>query len=387
MRQPTKDQLRALLTESEPPCISLYQPTHRHYPDAQQDPIRYRNLLRDIEDSLRQKYPGRQTRVLMEKFRALERDEHFWLHRTDGLAMFAAGEFFEIFDLQRPVAELLVVADSFHTKPLLRDLQSADRYQILCLSRSEAKLYEGNRDVLDPVELAGIPSTLTEALGQELTEPHLTAASYGGAGGSFSAHGQPAMHHGHGSRKDEVDADVERFFRVIDRGVLEHHSQPSGLPLMLAALPENHAPFRNVSRNPLLMDRGIMMDPESLSADQLRVEAWKQMEPRYHERLAKLVDDYGTAHARQLASDDMAEVAHAAALGRVGTLLVEADREIPGRIDWTSGNIQSDELAHPEVDDVLDDLAEAVLRIKGDVVVVPADQMPSDTGLAAIYRY
>jgi len=37
------------------------------------------------------------------------------------------------------------VADSFHTKPLLRVLQSADRYQILALNRHEAKLYEGNR--------------------------------------------------------------------------------------------------------------------------------------------------------------------------------------------------------------------------------------------------
>jgi hypothetical protein len=43
------------------------------------------------------------------------------------------------------------------------------------------------------------------------------------------------MHHGHGGKKDEADIDAERFFRAIDRAVLEHHSRPSGLPLMLAA--------------------------------------------------------------------------------------------------------------------------------------------------------
>lgn len=32
----TTDHLLALLANHEPPCISLYQPTHRHHPDNQQ---------------------------------------------------------------------------------------------------------------------------------------------------------------------------------------------------------------------------------------------------------------------------------------------------------------------------------------------------------------
>ena len=68
-------------------------------------------------------------------------------------------------------------------------------------------------------------------------------------------------------------------------------------------------------------------------------------------------------------------------------LLIEADRQIPGRIDPATGQINAGDIADPEVDDVLDDLAEHVLRIKGDVVLVPAERMPSTTGAAAIYRY
>jgi len=41
---------------------------------------------------------------------------------------------FRVYRLQRPVPELAIVADSFHTKPLLRILQSADRYQVLALT-------------------------------------------------------------------------------------------------------------------------------------------------------------------------------------------------------------------------------------------------------------
>jgi hypothetical protein len=38
-----------LLSPHEPPCLSLYQPTHRRHPENQHDPIRFRNLVREME--------------------------------------------------------------------------------------------------------------------------------------------------------------------------------------------------------------------------------------------------------------------------------------------------------------------------------------------------
>src|SRR3546814_5763577 len=57
------------------------------------------------------------------------------------------------------------------------------------------------------------------------------------------------------SKRDAIDAETERFFRAVDRAVLEHHSRPGGLPLLLAALPEHHHLFRKISDNPQLMER------------------------------------------------------------------------------------------------------------------------------------
>jgi hypothetical protein len=193
--------------------------------------------------------------------------------------------------------------------------------------------------------------------------------------------------HAHGDKKDEVDIDRDRFFRAIDRAILEHHSRPSGLPLMLATLTEYHAPFRAVSHNPFVMADGIMMNPDALDLDQLRAEAWRIVEPIYLQRLAKMVDDFQVARSRDLGSDDLAQIAEAATAGRVGTLLVEDERQIPGRIDRTTGQVQPADLADPEVGDMLDDLAELVLRMKGEVVVVPGERMPTTTGVAATYRF
>ena len=377
----TNESITDLLSARQPPCLSLYQPTHRRHPENQQDPIRFRNLVKTIEGSLRQKYSAREVQPFLEPFQTLAGDRDFWNHTLDGLAVFGALGILRVYKLQRPVAELAIVADSFHVKPLMRIFQSADRYQILGLNQQEVKLFEGNRDVLDEVELApNVPRTITDVLGEKLTEPHLTVTASGGVGGV-------AIYQGSGAKKDEVTIDVERFFRAVDRAILKHHSQPSGLTLLLAALPEHHHLFRQISHNPFLMADGIDIHPDVLRIDALRDRAWRVIEPQVQARLAKLADDFAVAKSQGRGMDDLAKVAEAALAGRVATLLIEADRQIAGRIDTMTGQIQFADLNHPEVDDLLDDLGELVLKKGGCVVVVPVERMPTLTGLAATYRY
>ncbi|NLG74831.1 MAG: hypothetical protein GX535_01195, partial [Xanthomonadaceae bacterium] len=40
----------------QPPCLSLYQPTHRSFPDNRQDSIRFKNLVRQLQQSLAERY-------------------------------------------------------------------------------------------------------------------------------------------------------------------------------------------------------------------------------------------------------------------------------------------------------------------------------------------
>jgi hypothetical protein len=79
-------------------------------------------------------------------------------------------------------------------------------------------------------------------------------------------------------------------------------------------------------------------------------------------------------------------VARAAVAARVGTLLVEGDRVVPGRLDLATGAVRPGAADH-EGDDLIDDVAEEVLRRGGEVVVVPAERMPVKSGLAATYRF
>lgn len=380
----SKKIIQELLSIKQEPCLSLYMPTHQSHPENLQDTIRFKNLLKQLEESLLKKYSSDKVMAHMEAFEALAHDEGLWSHVALGLAVFSAPGMFKMVGLPIPVDELAIVADSFHLKPLMHYMQSMDRYHVLGLSLHTFRLFEGNRHVLTEVEFPKeIPKTITEVLGEELTDKHSTVASYGGSGGE----GQ-SMHHGHGGRKEEVEKDAERFFRVVANTVYERYSKPTDLPLILAALPEHLSLFRKVNKNPLLLSESIAIDPATVSTEKLVSLAWKIMEPAYILKLNNLVSGFEQARANGKGSDDYKEVAVAAVEGRIDTLMVEADRIIPVRItNLVTGNTQKKDLINPKVDDLLDDLGELVMKMGGQVMVLPAAKMPSQTGLAAIYRY
>jgi hypothetical protein len=379
-----KEFIQELLTIDQTPCISLYMPTHRSHPENLQDPIRFKNLLKQLEESLIKKYSASEAKKHMEPLEALVNDDSLWNHTLNGLAVFSANEVVKIVGFPVSVEEVAIVADSFHTKPLRHYLQSTDRYHVLGLSLHDIRLFEGNRHSLDEIEImAGIPRTITDALGDDLTDKHSTVASYGGTGGESTS-----IHHGHGGKKDEVDKDTERFFRVVANNIYDIYSKPTGWPLILAALPEHHSLFQKVNKNPLLLDKSISINPTSVSADKLVNLAWEIMEPVYLMKLDSFVSRFEQAKADGKGSDDIKEVALAAVEGRVDTLLIEADRMIAVRItNLITGNTQKKDLTNPKVDDLLDDMAELVTKMGGQVMVLPTEKLPSETGLAAIFRY
>jgi hypothetical protein len=375
----TSEYRSILLGEHPAPCLSLYEPTHRRQPDRRQDPIRYKNLVKALDEALRRDDASAQADTLLAPFRALEDDHAFWNEGQEGLAIFGARDVFRVYRLQRSVPERAIVADSFHTKPLLRILQSSDRFHVLGLNRREARLYEGSRDAIVPIEI--VPGSSRMVTDEPAAEASPRDTNVG------STLGAPTTREGDDATQDVVDHDTDQFFRRVDEAVLTHHSRPMALPLLLAALPQYHRRFRAASRNPMLVDAAIDVYPPDIGQDALRERLWDCMRPRYTQRLATLADTYRAGLAKNVATDDIVRAAKAAAERRVATLLIEADRLVPGRFDARTGDVSFGDDDSVGVDDVLDDLGEQVLRTGGDVVVVPRGDMPSATGIAATFRF
>jgi hypothetical protein len=372
MNTATRDDLTRLLAAQQPPCVSIYLPTEQAYPDRQQVPIRYANLVERAEQVLRERYTAAQGRPLLERLRAPTDDRAFWEQARAGLAVLACPASFDAFGLRAPPPERVSVGDTFLLGPLFRAAQSADRFHVLCLQRRAVRLYEGDRDGLTLIEPAGVPGLASENLQGEAPAPEPRPT-------------REAHPPGHAPYADTAKVDAEPFFREVDRAVWERVSKPSGLPLVLVALPEQQAAFRAISVNPQLLKAGVERGPGGLADRDLLAEVWKCVEPEYLSRLERFADGYNVAMPRGQATGDLCEAARAALDGRVGVLLVEADRKVPGHIDPENGSVRP--ATGPDAGDALDELAESVFLHRGDVVVVPRDRMPTATGLAAVYRF
>ncbi len=362
------------------PCISLYQTTHRNSPDKKQDPIVFKNLIQTIEQELERKYNLTETTALMQPFYDLKEDAAFWNNSLDGIAVLANPEKCIVYSLSRTMPNLAVVANDFHIMPLIRAFQSSDQYLLLGLGGSEFSLYQGNRYEIKPLELpAATPTTMNEILGATLSEPSLGQRS-SQAGGS-------SVFYGHGGKNDENEKDLEKFFRYIDKFVLENYSKTMKLPLVLVSLTEYQGEFKALSNNPYLMKEGIEVSPDALNKEQLREGAWNIVLSSYLAKTKTLVEAFQAAQASGKGSDFPEDIADAVYLKKVKKLIVEDGKVILGKFDETTGKLKFGTSDQAGYGNVLDALIKNILQDKGEVVVLPKEKMPGISGIAALFRY
>jgi len=362
------------------PCISLYQTTHRNSPDKKQDPIVFKNLLQVIEQELERIYNLTETTTLMQPFYDLKEDASFWNNTLDGIAVLANPEKCIVYKLSRSMPNLAVVADDFHITPLIRAFQSSEQYLLLGLGGNEFSLYQGNRYEIKPIELpAGTPTTMNEILGASLSEPFLGQRS-SQAGGS-------SVFYGRGGKSEENEKDLEKFFRYIDKFVLENYSKSMKLPLVLVSLTEYQSEFKALSNNPYLMKEGIETSPDALNKEQLRESAWNIVLSSFLAKTKILVEAFQAAQASGKGSDFPEDIADAVFLKKVKSLMVEDGKTIPGKFDETTGKLKFGVSDQAGYGNVLDALIKNVLQDKGEVVVLPNERMPAISGVAALFRY
>ena len=362
--------LSALLQPASTPCITIHLATSRV--EADQNRIRFKDAVKQVESSLNGSTDlgddGKKS--LLAPLHKLEEEELFWRHQTEGLSVFRSPGEMRVRTLLQAPQPFVGVADSYHVKPLIRIAQDASRYQVLCVSMERVALYEGDRQGLHEVPLAsGVPSHMAEALGGADHVEKTKRSRY-----------EP-------EDSDSRDRQVKRYFRRLDEALLEHHPAPRNVPLILAALAEYHGHYHEASHNNRLSDHGIKRDPfHDMDLRKLGELAWEAVQPAHTATRERLMDRYGNAAAHNAGSDNLTDIAKAAIFGNVEVLMIQNNHRIGGTIDSGTGEVTFKEIADPRVDDVIDDLAETALQRGGEVLVLDAEEMPSDTGVAAILR-
>jgi hypothetical protein len=380
----SREELRTLVDERAYPCVSILQPTHRAGADIQQDPIRFKNLLRSVEETL---LAGEMRRPdvmdLLEPAQRLLDDRKFWEHSREGLAVYLSGapDSFRYYRVPMTLPEIALVSDHFHTKPLLPLLTGDGQFYVLALAQNSVRLLEGTRFTVSEVDLENAPKSLAEVLRFDDFERQLQSHTKTTQGGE-----QMTVFHGHGAGEEVEKEQVLRYFHKIDDGLRSILAE-SHAPLVLAGTDNLFSIYREANSYNHLVEGGVAGNPEMLSAEELHTAAWAIVEPLFRQAQDEARERYAMLSGNESASDRLADIVPAAFYGRVATLFVPLSEELWGTFDAQNNRLEVHAEARPDNADLYDLAATQTILNGGTVYAVEPDDVPGHAPVAAVFRY
>ncbi len=385
MESLTLDQLKGLAQPITSPGISIYLPTHRSGQGTQQDPIRFKNLLRNAERQLLSNGMGpREVSGLLERAQALINDSYFWGHQYEGLAVFIASGEFHSYRLPFPVEELLIIAQSYYLKPVLPLFTNNGHYYILAISQNAVRLFEGTRQSVGQIDLPeGTPESLEETLKFDDPQKQLQFHAGTSQGGNWDG-----VFHGQGPGEEEQKVWIEHYLNLLDTQLKEIFREQQA-PLILAGVDYLLPIYREVSKYAHIVQEGIPGNPEHLRPEELQELAWPIVETYFRQGMEKTIEQFQQLTGTDKATDNIEEIVAAAFYGRVEKLLLSVDAQVWGSFNPETGKVIRDLEGQSKQDKLalLDFAAMQTLQNSGLVYALSQEEMPSGSPVAAVLRY
>lgn len=372
----TRRDLRALLEGVEAPCVSIFIPTQRGGGEA--DRIHWRNSLAVArEEGERHGVSAAQMKEVLRPAHEMLDEMKFGQDQADGLACFLAPGFCRVYRVPLAFSPTTVVGKRFHITPLLPLLTGDGRFFVLALSQKGARLFEGTRQTLSPMEVKDMPQGLEEALATHDVDNVLTYHSRPTSGGTWGA-----IFSGHGVGIDDHKSDLLRYFQMIDRALHPILAEEQA-PLVLASVKYLMPLFRQACTYAHLLPEGIEGNPDRVDVRELHEKAWTLVASRFTARKESLLGLY-----RQLAGTGRTAaglgVIPAACKGEIETLFM-MDRPVWGRFNPDTGTVETHTTCLPGDEDLLNLTAAHMMQHKGTIHVLPADHLPDNAPLAGIF--
>lgn len=389
----TRDQLRTLASHKGTPCVSILMPTYHVEAELAQNPIRWKNMLREVRRELKEDgHREPEIEALLAPAQSLLDDEHFWLHMSEGLAGFLSPETTQFFRLPIDFEELVVTGSHFHLKPLFPLIATNNRFFVLALSQNNVRLFQGTHYSMNEVESTEIPKDIMDAL-LKYEEEERSLQHHSGGAPTGNANRRASVMHGQGRPGDDVHSRpkdlIWRYFHKIKDGVQET-LRDERAPLVLAGVSYYLPIYRDVNTyGHLVEDQIIAGNPEHSSARQLHDKAWAIVEPMFSASQGQSIDRFQQQFNTDggLASSDVKEIIPAAVYGRIDTLFVPIGKHLWGRYDADNNAVEIHDDHRAGDDDLLDLAAVHTYLNGGTVHALKPENMPADFGLAALFRF
>jgi len=307
---------------------------------------------------------SREVRAIREHLEDIIEDSVFWNHQSRSLAVFADTERALTFRLPNHFTPLTSVGNRFVIKPLLRTLSFPQSAFILALSVNDVHLIE--------ITPSGAPRVVENTeLPKDFDDAMRTSIHSGtGAGRIVGKEGEKTR--------------LRQYARVVDRAV-RSALRDSHLPLILAAAEPLESIFRGVSTLPELAERGIRGNTETQTDAELADTARGILDEMYADDVKAFAELLGNRENSGRAATDLSDIARAAALGAIHTLVFDMDVVRPGSVNPSTGEVTIAGEDGPI--GIVEDIVRLALASGSRIIAVRHDEVPGGGEAAAVLRY
>jgi protein required for attachment to host cells len=364
------------------PRISIYFPTHRTFPEAEQDPIRLSNAVKEAEKQLAEA-GVRQIDKLLAKARKRTDEHNFWRYQDHGLAVLIEDGETRWLKVPKEVPELTVVAERYHVRPLIDIFSDSGRYHVLAATRDSVRFFDGAERDFEEKDVDELPSSLAEIKGR--TDFEDQAGYHASSRGSTDA---PQYHALGESAEDYEEVELGQFAHSIAKAV-DQHLKGDAAPLILVAQPRLLGRLKQVLDYGNVAEKDLQRDPTSMTDDALHAATWKIAGPLLREPRDALRERCAAwlGGADIPGSKDVPKLMRSAEEGRIETLLLQPGANVWGRYDESKRELTRSEENAADNEDLLNLLALKTLQQGGDVISLSNELSEKAGPVVGLYRY
>lgn len=304
------------LGESDEVKLSLFMPTHLSDPENRQDPIVFKNLLKEVEEKL-EEFPEKTLTKVKSSLNDLQKDTQFWNHTKGGLGILATEAETRIFHLNYQVPPSVKIGSTYHILPLLRHMEGGGEAVVADIARDRVRLYRFDGRDLTLIQPEDLETEFTDLFDDY--DPNKDGHSGAGA-----FRGQTSGYHNGIARPEEERKEREKYFRYLDTSFEKLHDQLQ-LPFILAGTTENLAAFRELAKGDFYLDGEIDQPVDSFKNNQL-AEHLRDFLERQRMKAHQSDQDMASVALREnRAESDLTKISNLAKEGRVGEFLVNEE--------------------------------------------------------------
>lgn len=378
-----KKELNQLINFSSDPSISIFISTNIAGKNVleESDRIKLKGKWDECKRELEDKGVSKEKIKKIEKpIQNLIDDSDFWRHQSNGLAIFAAEDFFKTFSLPIHFEDHTYISTDFYVRSLAPALSVDQKFFILALQLKEVKLYEATEYSLAELKVSDlIPDNINEQVGYDYEEKHLQMRSQQEGDGN-------AIFHGHGGGDKDEKEEIYKFFNAIDKGISQVlHDEKA--PLLVYCQDYLFPVYEKANSYQNLYEKPIKGNPNDVGLMGLHEKAIQTIEPYLEKEKQDKIEQHKEA-TPALKNDIIHDIIPFAFEGKIDTLFLENREEVWGVFDEKTQSVELHDKKGDNSVSLMNLAAKKVLENNGSVYLINSAFMPSkNSKINALLRY